>query len=172
MGRHFHTGEILGDSLKIAIVDQQHRFKNLVATEDLYYQQRFNASDADRTPTVQQELNEYGFNDHSPDSEWLDALHVRQLLTKPLIQLSNGENKRVQLAIALAGDPGLLILDNPFLGLDTEGREILRSIIGMISAKGISILLITSPHEIPAAITHIASLEKGGLLTYKKEDFP
>ncbi|MDR3713924.1 MAG: ATP-binding cassette domain-containing protein [Puia sp.] len=172
MGRHFHSGEVISGSLKIAIVEQQHRFKNLVATEDLYYQQRFNASDADRTPTVRQELQEYGFTDVSANAGWLDLLHVRPLLSKPLIQLSNGENKRVQLAIALSGNPGLLILDNPFLGLDVEGREILRGIMGTIGSKGISLLLITSPHEIPEAITHVAVLEKGRLMTYKKEDFP
>jgi len=165
MGRHFHSGQVtFFKPINKAIVEQQHRFLNRSGTSDLYYQQRFNASDADQTMTVAQELAPYvqaaGVQDLL-SWEWLDALHIRPLLSRPLIQLSNGENKRVQLAIALLENPDLLILDNPFLGLDTEGRATLHHIINMLAAKGIQLLLITSPRELPAAITHVARLEEG-----------
>lgn len=171
MDRHFYTGRITWHQpgARIAIVEQQHRFLNRSGTTDLYYQQRFNASDADQTITVEQELAPYVAewssrkNSPSPDTlhtwEWLDHLHIRPLLSRPLIQLSNGENKRVQLAIALLEEPDLLILDNPFLGLDTEGRSTLHRIVNMLAEKGIQLLLITSPRELPAAITHVTRLE-------------
>ena len=173
IGRHFYTGEIKyhDPGTRIAIVEQQHRFLNRSGTADLYYQQRFNASDADQTITVEQELVQYlpeaavRKNSPSPGTlstwEWLDHLHIRPLLSRPLIQLSNGENKRVQLAIALLEEPDLLILDNPFLGLDTEGRSTLHRIIDMLAEKGIQLLLIASPKELPGAITHVARLEEG-----------
>ena len=72
----------------------------------------------------------------TPTANGLTRLHVRALLTKPLIQLSNGENKRVQLAIALLEKPDLLIFDNPFLGLDVEGRGVLQGIIDGLAAGG------------------------------------
>ena len=157
---------------RIAIVEQQHRFSGRPGATDLYYQQRFNSSDADKTITVEQELAEYagwngtgavgeGRNGEEGEPPWLDSLHIRPLLKKPLIQLSNGENKRVQLAIALLGEPELLILDNPFLGLDTEGRTTLHHIIDGLAARGIQLLLITGGQEIPASITHLAQLDKG-----------
>ncbi|HVW63034.1 MAG TPA: ATP-binding cassette domain-containing protein [Puia sp.] len=175
MDRHFYTGRIIWHQpgARIAIVEQQHRFLNRSGTTDLYYQQRFNASDADQTITVEQELalyvpewsSMYDGPSASPGTlhewEWLDHLHIRPLLARPLIQLSNGENKRVQLAIALLEQPDLLILDNPFLGLDTEGRATLHRIIDMLAGKGIHLLLITTPRELPAAITHVARLEEG-----------
>jgi molybdate transport system ATP-binding protein len=169
MGRHFHSGQLtFFKPINKAIVEQQHRFLNRSGTSDLYYQQRFNASDADQTMTVAQELTPYfpGTGAAGQDLlnwEWLDNLHIRPLLTRPLIQLSNGENKRVQLAIALLENPDLLILDNPFLGLDTEGRATLHQIINRLAAKGIQLLLITSTsvRELPAAITHVARLEEG-----------
>ena len=74
------------------------------------------------------------------NNKWLDVLHVRDLLNEPLIQLSNGENKRVQLVIALLENPELLILDNPFVGLDVEGRETLQHIIQTISQKEIHVI--------------------------------
>jgi molybdate transport system ATP-binding protein len=168
MGRHFYSGTIkyhlpdtAGKAVRVAIVEQQHRFENRSGTTDLYYQQRFNASDADQTITVEQELAPYAARETLLSWEWLDLLHIRPLLDRPLIQLSNGENKRVQLAIALLDSPDLLILDNPFLGLDIEGRATLHQIINRTAEKGIQLLLITSPRELPAAITHIARLNQG-----------
>lgn len=175
-GRHFSTGQIhyhfAGGSAgphrhRIAIVEQQHRFRNRPGTTQLYYQQRFNASDADQTITVEQELADAAWTGRElPAAGWTgaglaDALHIRPLLKKPLIQLSNGENKRVQLAIALQEDPELLILDNPFLGLDAEGRATLHTIIDGLAARGIQLLLITGAHELPASITHVAQLDIG-----------
>jgi molybdate transport system ATP-binding protein len=199
MGRHFYAGQMeyhfdavaggASGEYRIAMVEQQHKFRSQAGVTELYYQQRFNASDADKTITVAQELAEYagwegegteaaegspaagpgrpegpgladGTRPKSTES-WLDSLHIRPLLNKPLIQLSNGENKRVQLAIALLEDPECLILDNPFLGLDTEGRATLHGIINRLAAEGMQILLITSSREIPDCITHIGQLEKG-----------
>ncbi|HET6255907.1 MAG TPA: ATP-binding cassette domain-containing protein [Puia sp.] len=170
LGQHFSTGRILPEGRRITMVEQQHRFRGRPGATDLYYQQRFNSADADATITVAGELAAAGVST-GPDvvhpyvsrdpAEWLDWLHVRPLLSTPLIQLSNGENKRVQLAIALSDQPDLLILDNPFLGLDIEGRAMLHSIIDRLAAGGMQILLITGEREIPACITHIGRLEKG-----------
>ncbi|HEY4063771.1 MAG TPA: ATP-binding cassette domain-containing protein [Puia sp.] len=159
MGKHFYTGRI-GPEHRIGMVEQQHRFQNRPGATDLYYQQRWNASDADQTITVAQELAEYTGWKGNGDTV-LDGLHIRPLLEKPLIQLSNGENKRVQLAIALLEDPELLILDNPFLGLDTEGRAALHHIIDELAARGVQLLLITGAQELPASITHVAQLDHG-----------
>ncbi|MBS1665110.1 MAG: ATP-binding cassette domain-containing protein [Bacteroidetes bacterium] len=174
LGTHFYTGHIGTPGFRrVAIVEQQHRFKHRPGSTELYYQQRFNASDADQTITVEQELAEYaGWDQASADSRWLDLLHIRPLLSKPLIQLSNGENKRVQLTIALLSQPELLILDNPFLGLDTEGRATLHTIINELTTRQIHILLITSPNELPSSITHIGQLDQGKwVFLGKKADF-
>lgn len=160
LGHHFAGGLIGPEARRIAMVEQQHRFRGRPGATDLYYQQRFNSADADSTITVAEELADIGVFGE-PDGEWLDRLHVRALLPKPLIQLSNGENRRVQLAMALLEKPELLILDNPFLGLDVEGRGVLHAIIDGLAAGGMQILLITSEREIPACITHIARLDKG-----------
>jgi molybdate transport system ATP-binding protein len=160
LGSHFAVGRVGTNGLRIGMVEQQHRFRGRPGATDLYYQQRFNSADADATITVAEELAAAGVSGEQ-DGEWLDSLHVRALLPKPLIQLSNGENKRVQLAIAMLGKPDLLILDNPFLGLDAEGRGVLHGIIDRLAARGMQIILITGEHEIPACITHVGRLAKG-----------
>jgi molybdate transport system ATP-binding protein len=161
LGAHF-AGGCIGPPVpgRIVMVEQQHRFRGRPGATELYYQQRFNSADADATINVAEELAAAGISTEL-DGDWLEHLHVRSLLPKPLIQLSNGENKRVQLAIALLERPDLLILDNPFLGLDIEGRGVLHGIIDRLAAGGMQIMLITGEREIPASITYIARLEKG-----------
>ncbi|MGE5106997.1 MAG: ATP-binding cassette domain-containing protein [Sphingobacteriales bacterium] len=172
-GGIFHSGKIEinnPSSLSYSgmmLVEQQHHFKNLSNTSDFYYQQRFNSFDAEDAMTVEQALHSF-----KQKNKWIELLHLTSLLSKPLIQLSNGENKRLQLAKALSQHPQLLILDNPFIGLDVEGRQTLHSILNSIVKEKIRILLITSPDELPDYITHIAVLEKGELVWQgKKEDY-
>ncbi len=169
LGKHFASGKIHyhfankgtegHERPRIAVVEQQHKFKNRPGATELYYQQRFNSSDADQTMTVAQELTDAGWDGGLTPED--DILLIRPLLQKPLIQLSNGENKRTQLAIALLEKPELLILDNPFLGLDKDMRVTLHRIINQMAAAGMQIILITSPNELPDSITHVGQLEKG-----------
>jgi len=175
-GRHFFSGKInfsFGDtetfSHFITVVEQQHRFKDTSNQSDFYYQQRYNSFDAERTVTVGEYLAPYlaaademagGFTKTS----FLGLLKIDQLLQEPLIQLSNGENKRLQLVKALLQDRQLLILDQPFIGLDAAGRELLSEILNTLDAKGIKLLLITSARDIPEYITHVAELENGLLV--------
>jgi molybdate transport system ATP-binding protein len=78
----------------------------------------------------------------------------------------------LQLAEALLSKPSLLVLDNPFTGLDTAGRKILHGIIDSITGEGIHVILITSADELPESITHVAVLENGKFIsTGKKEDY-
>ncbi|MBO9566235.1 MAG: ABC transporter, partial [Niastella sp.] len=90
-------------------------------------------------------------------------MQISSLMEEPLIQLSNGENKRLQLIIALLQQPKLLVLDNPFVGLDVKGREVLHDILQKISTTGITLLLITTPDQLSPCITHVATLQNGTL---------
>jgi len=160
-----HTGNVL-------LIDQQHRFKNLFNTSDFYYQQRFNSSDSDNTITVAEALEEYSQDVASTNRQkWIELLHLSPLLQEPLIQLSNGENKRLQLAEALLADPSVLIMDNPFIGLDSEGRKTLQGIFDTITASGIHLVLITTPYELPESITHVALLENGAIKSMTKQEY-
>ncbi|HTN05095.1 ATP-binding cassette domain-containing protein [Agriterribacter sp.] len=174
-GQQHYSGRIIfnektGHRPEIVVVEQQHRFKNLSNTSDFYYQQRYNATDANNTLTVAEVLH---LND-SPSatlasgittSELPRLVHIAHILQEPLIQLSNGENKRLQIAKAILSEPELLILDNPFVGLDTEGRTMLTQVINTLSHAGVKIILITPATEIPDCITHVAILENGKLIS-------
>lgn len=143
---------------KIELVEQQHLFSNKSNVQQFYYQQRFNATEAEDTETVEAVLNSLGIG---VDKEWINFFELSALLGKPLIQLSNGENKRLQLAKAMMQSPELLILDNPFVGLDKTGRNSLQTALDKISVLGTSILLIAAVDDLPKSISHVAIINHG-----------
>ncbi len=162
VGRLFHSGEIiLAPGQTVQLLEQQHRFKTLSNTSDFYYQQRFQSQDAEDSLTVEQELAQEFMTMPEETRKWLTLLQLDDKLAEPMIQLSNGENKRLQLVKTLLHQPTILVMDNPFVGLDVSGRALLHSIINELSAKGIQIIIITSINEIPSCVTKLLKLEKG-----------
>lgn len=158
-GRLFVSGEVIfSDDHKdrIVWVEQEHHFRNLSNTSNFYYQQRFNSMDAEDALTVAEYLGQ-----DISGNELLKPFRIDLLLDKPLIQLSNGENKKVQISKSLLAEPKVLILDQPFVGLDVNARAFLHDRINELAASGIMIILVTQPHEIPSCITQVVSLAKG-----------
>jgi molybdate transport system ATP-binding protein len=115
-------------------------------------QQRFNSSDCEDAYTVEEELKDLEIE------EWVSLFELDDLLKRPMIQLSNGENKRLQIVKSLAYQPDWLILDNPYVGLDVKGREILTKGLLSLQAKGIHFILISSPGDVPDYINQIIEL--------------
>ena len=64
--------------------------------------------------------------------ELLDIAHIRYTR---MIQLSNGEHKRFQLAKAVLQNADWLLLDSPYTGLDVAARKLLNAIIDKLSCK-------------------------------------
>lgn len=163
-GQLFHQGEVThAKDLSIGLVEQQHRFKTLSNTNDFYYQQRFNSTDSEDSQTIREFLQRELTEDVSTTLHLLKSVHLDQQLDEPVIQLSNGENKRLQIVQALLKKPDLLLLDSPFTGLDKTGRVLLHDVINTVASKGISVILFGGHTEIPACITHVMELEEGRL---------
>ncbi|HQS50668.1 MAG TPA: ATP-binding cassette domain-containing protein, partial [Daejeonella sp.] len=99
-----------------------------------------------------------------------ERLKLLPLLDKQLIKLSNGETKRLLIASALIRNPILLLLDNPLNGLDVAARQDFNELIREISDSGISIIMATTPSEIPEAITHVAVLDQGKIISKGPSD--
>ncbi|MGF1747396.1 molybdate ABC transporter ATP-binding protein ModF [Vibrio cionasavignyae] len=90
----------------------------------------------------------------------LDLLHLKDRGFK---QLSTGETRRVMLARALSSSPQVLILDEPFVGLDHAHRKILADYLYDLSAHVQLILITSREDEIPTWVNHIALFENGTL---------
>ena len=157
-GRLFRTGEVFFSSRNpekrayVMLVEQQHQFKNRSNLSEFYLQQRFNSSDCEDAYTVEEELAGLALGD------WVSVFELEELMKRPLIQLSNGENKRLQIVKSLAYQPDWLILDNPYVGLDVNGREILTKGLLSLDSKGIQFILISSPGDVPDFINQVIEL--------------
>jgi len=68
---------------------------------------------------------------------------VGDLLRRPYAKLSGGQQRRVQFALALCGNPELLFLDEPTVGMDIETRQRLWAAIRQLLTEGCSVLLTT-----------------------------
>lgn len=169
-GRHQYSGAItIAEDLpgKMVLVEQQHRFRTLSNTQSFYYQQRYNSSDSEDSITVSEDLRQHiqGIAAGEPFStqvmHTVSLLRLDHLLEAKLIQLSNGENKRLQLAKALLLQPAILLLDNPFTGLDVAARQTLQELLAAITAQGIHVILVTALGAIPSFITHVLQMDEG-----------
>lgn len=134
-----------------------------------YLQQRWNQHDiSDDTPTVGGLLEEAFLLSGSDtagrralQSHLYSIFHIEHLLDKYIILLSSGELRKFQLIKTLLSNPRVLVMDNPFIGLDAETREQLKELLSVIVAdNGLQIILILSkPQDIPSFITHVVVVD-------------
>lgn len=99
--------------------------------------------------------------------EALAAIGMGALTGSPYLQLSQGERQRVMIARALVNRPRLLILDEPFAGLDPAARESLLDDLGALAARADSPTMIVVTHhleEIPTFVTRALVLKEGRAL--------
>ena len=181
---------IIKRSKKSHIEKIESSFQNnrLVHQAYQYYQQRYNADDAEIAPSVYEVIQNqvkplYSINDasyHLPPKLYTEShinkyaklLKIKHLLHHPIVTLSNGETRRVHILNALLKKPKMMLLDNPFIGLDVESRHNLHSILSTIIANGISIIMVCTTNEIPTGISNAIVLKQGKVEKIWRNDIP
>ena len=133
-----------------------------------YLQLRWNQHDIDHeTPTVGELLQrayllagEDTKERQALQRQLYDLFHMENLLDKYIITLSSGELRKFQLTKTLFANPRLLIMDNPFIGLDAETRDQLKDLLLMLSQeRDMEIMLVLSKtDDIPEFVSNILAL--------------
>jgi len=96
---------------------------------------------------------------------WLDRLGLGERAGEKLIALSHGNQQRVQLAVALVHDPELLVLDEPFAGLDPEAVDSLSEVLFERAAAGAAVLFSSHQLELVERVCRrVVILESGRVL--------
>ena len=80
---------------------------------------------------------------------------------RPLVTLSSGELRKYQLDRALQSGPGILVIDNPYIGLDPHARKLLTRRLTELAATTTLVLVLSRVAEIPPFITHVISVADG-----------
>jgi len=79
-------------------------------------------------------------------ARWLERMGLGDRAKSKLEELSHGNQQRIQLAVALAHDPELLVLDEPFSGLDPIGIATMTEVVHERAAAGVGVLF--SSHQL------------------------
>ena len=109
---------------------------------------------------------EYGDVDVRRARRVLAEWKLESLENREFGGLSDGEQKRVQIARSVMTDPELLLLDEPAASLDLGAREeLLQLLSGYATAKSAPAIVMVTHHveEIPAGFTHALLMKKGGI---------
>jgi len=167
------------------------QFRDSYGTNDgtYYYQQRWNQHDIDDVPTVEELMKEaITLADNGLEKELLlteaerDAIraeratlkehlyslfHLDALLDKRIILLSSGELRKFQLTKTLLTNPRVLIMDNPFIGLDVNARTQLYDLLKLLTEETYLqvILVLSKTDDIPDFITHVVELKDMKMLS-------
>ena len=127
-----------------------------------YYQQRWHSQDVELSPTVEDMLQASKSN---LDDELIATLYadfgIPSLLAKQVVMLSSGELRRLQIVKALMTAPRVLIIDNPFIGLDANTRTQLTDLLQrLIAERGLQLILVVSRREdIPNFVTRVVEMK-------------
>ncbi len=106
------------------------------------------------------------FHEGGPTADQLiDQVGLGTVATTRVRRLSGGERQRLALAIALAGDPEVLILDEPTAGMDPEARRTTRDLVAGLRNEGRTILLTTHDlGDVERLADRVAILARGRII--------
>jgi len=177
---YFYRGEIL------RISPEDHR--DLLQSQGGYHQARWQSFEGADAPTVSELLTGKSI-EHTSSYEVsplkvseeiyrarrqkaIDLLGIEYLLERKILHVSHGEARKVLIARAFMQSPKLLILDDPFCGLDRSSREIVKNTIDDLLTAGSPQILLVVPRleEIPQGITHILCVANNRVVDQGRKD--
>jgi ABC-2 type transport system ATP-binding protein len=95
---------------------------------------------------------------------WIEQLGLQERAGDRVEQLSLGNQQRVQLAAALVHDPELLVLDEPFSGLDPVGVDVLSGVLAEYAATGVPVVFSSHQLELVERLCEAVAIIKAGRL--------
>ena len=135
-----------------------------------FMQQRWNQQEIDESMPPVSKLLEEAYMLADTDSterrqlqkHLYDLFSISHLSDKNVVMLSSGEMRKFQITKALLSNPRVMIMDNPFIGLDSETRDQLKDLLDSLSKEhALQIVLVLSKtDDIPTFITHVIEVSK------------
>jgi ABC-2 type transport system ATP-binding protein len=95
---------------------------------------------------------------------WIERLGLTERAGDRVEQLSLGNQQRVQLAAAMVHDPDLLVLDEPFSGLDPVGVDVLSGVLADYASGGVPVVFSSHQLELVERLCEAVAIIKDGRL--------
>ena len=109
------------------------------------------------------EIIEDGCDDLELAQTLVDTLGLRPLMSRAFRKLSTGETRKIMLIRALTSRPDLLVLDEPFDGLDHDSLIWLQGHLRKLAETTPMVIVLNRFDECPGFITHVAYVDDGRL---------
>jgi len=95
------------------------------------------------------------------DTRLIQTLRLDHVLDRPIISLSSGEFRKFMLARTLLGAPRLLVLEDPFSGLDQESQLEFRQFLETLCRQGRPglVIMVSQPEHLLEGLTHLVKVE-------------
>lgn len=120
------------------------------------------------TPMDHMKMMEVNFGDIALDKkeDVLREMDLYQFKDEPVKQFSTGMKQRLAFAMCIIGEPKVLLLDEPFSGLDIEGKLLIRNKLEAIRDEGNMAVVISSHliHDLEEVATHVGIIKNGHLV--------
>lgn len=132
-----------------------------------YYQQRYEATMNDEVPVVAEVVaSRFGGTLPAQWAALTSLFGLESAMSKRVNFLSSGELRKLLVAVALTDAPDLVVLDNPYIGLDAAGREAVDSALAAVSASGTTslMLLLPDPAEMPSWTDKVIVMDRCRIL--------
>ncbi|TFG39651.1 MAG: ATP-binding cassette domain-containing protein, partial [Syntrophobacterales bacterium] len=139
--------------------------RRLIEQESRQDEARCFSGNADGATTAGQLLEDVSRPLADAGAHLIERLGVGRLLYRDIRTLSNGEVQRVLIARALLAAPQVLVLDEPFDGLDLPACENLAAMVAALMNNAGAVVLVTHRlSQIPAQVTHVMGIRAGQVL--------
>jgi molybdate transport system ATP-binding protein len=155
--------------------------RRVVLSQSTFYQSRWHSGLTEGHQAVSEFLAQDAVEDHNPFEvnpprgdrrefvrrrrQYVRWLGLQPLWRRRLAHLSNGEMRKTLLVQALLRAPRLLILEDPFAGLDAATRRTLTGVVARLIGSGWHVLVVTHrAQEIPKATTHLLLVQQGRIV--------
>ncbi|MGC7097959.1 ABC transporter ATP-binding protein [Amycolatopsis lurida] len=99
---------------------------------------------------------------HTSAQSWIDRLGLEQRRTEEVEKLSLGNQQRVQLAAALVHDPAVLVLDEPFSGLDPIAVDVMSEVLREKAAAGVPVVFSSHQLDLVERLCDRVGIIRGG----------
>ena len=111
--------------------------------------------------TSVQELLDEVCQDTGLQSRLISELGLQSLLSRGFRKLSTGETRKLLITRALTCKPDLLLLDEPYEGLDTQTASRVKTLLESLSDRMTLVFALNRIDEIPDCVSHVLRLENG-----------
>ncbi len=159
-GWNIGMNRILGDKKSLCIKSIEFSdIHSLTGCNDTYYQQRFESTANDGIPTVEELIS-----GKLSEQLWLDmcrSLSIDDVRHKRINYLSSGELRKFLIINMLTEHPDMLIIDNPYIGLDAVSRDLFNSLLADLARRGTAVmLLLCNTIDIPGFADYVIPMKR------------